>query len=151
ARPLLLYLRSFRLGRSTLLGRLLPWNWGLTRWWFDRSQIEEDVANAISGVGVLIAIGNKGDSYGAGKIITSDETWKSKFDLLAEGSLAIFVLPDTTASVKWEIAQILSRQKLLQKTIWVIPAISEKRWSPLRDELFKDLGFLLPHGGWKGG
>src|SRR5262245_22367375 len=28
AKPLFLYLRSFRMGRSTLLGRLLPWNWG---------------------------------------------------------------------------------------------------------------------------
>src|SRR5262249_23264726 len=77
ATGLYLYLRSFRLGRSTILRRLIPYAYG------DQSLVdaslglaafhfEEDIANAIGRNGLLIAIGDRGDSYGAAKLVTSD-------------------------------------------------------------------------------
>ena len=105
---LFLYLRSFRLGRSTLLRRLVPWAYG-DQSLLDASipgaaafHFEEDISNAIGPHGLLIAIGDRGDSYGAGKVIVSDEKWKDRFHLLATHSWAIFRQPDLTRSVRWE-------------------------------------------------
>ena len=124
---LFLYLRSFRLGRSTLLRRLVPWAYG-DRSLLDASipgaaafHFEEDISNAIGPHGLLIAIGDRNDSYGAGKIIVNDEKWKDHFHWLATHSWTIFMQPDLTPSVRWEIGQLVANMSYLRKTVWVMP------------------------------
>ena len=143
---LFLYLRSFRLGRSTLLRRFVPYLYGDQSWRpFSKAVFfEEDISNAIHPHGLLIAIGDTGDSYGAGKIITSDEKWKDHFHWLASHSRTIFVQPDLTKSVRWEVDQLLSNLSYLRKTVWVMPRSGEDKWSDIRDGLRHDIGVVLP-------
>lgn len=146
---LFLYLRSFRLGRSTLLRRLVPFAYG------DQSLLgstfgtevfhfEEDISNAIYPHGLLIAIGDRHDSYGAGKVIVSDEKWKDRFHELATHSCIIFMQPDLTQSVRWEIGQLLSNTLYLRKTVWFMPRSGGDKWNEIRDGLRQDIGIVLP-------
>ena len=146
---LFLYLRSFRMGRSTLLRRFVPYFYG------DQSLLaaaagaevvhfEEDISNAIAPHGLLIAIGDRNDSYGAGKIVVSDDKWKDHFHWLATHTRAIFVQPDLTESVRWEVSQIFSNLSYLRKTIWVMPPGGEEQWSEILDGLRHDSGVILP-------
>jgi hypothetical protein len=146
---LFLYLRSFRMGRSTLLRRLVPYFYG------DQSLLdaaagaevvhfEEDISIAIDPHGLLIAIGDRNDSYGAGKIVVSDDKWKEHFHWLATHSRTIFVQPDLTESVKWEVSQLLGNSSYLHKTAWVMPRGGKDKWSEIRDGLRQDIGVVLP-------
>lgn len=149
---LFLFLRSFRLGRSTLLRRLMPWAYG------DQSLIdatigleafhfEEDISNAIH-PHLLIAIGDRGDSYGAGKVIVSDDKWKDHFNSLATHSWVIFMQPDLTQSVRWEVGQLLGNESYLRKTVWVMPRSGTATWTEIQDGFRKDIDLALPphHG-----
>ena len=130
---LFLYLRSFRLGRSTLLRRLIPYAYG------DQSlfaaaagregfNFEEDVSNAIVPFGLLVAIGDRDNSYGAGKIIVDDEKWKDHFHWLATHSWMIFVQPDLTPSVRWEVGQLVAKLSYLRKTVFFMPHSGGDNW-----------------------
>jgi hypothetical protein len=105
---------------------------------------EEDISNAIHPHGLLIAIGDRSDSYGAGKIIVSDEKWKDHFHWLATHSRTIFMQPDLTESVRWEVGQLLNNLLYLRNTVWVMPRSGKAEWSDIRDGLRHDIGVVLP-------
>ena len=153
---LFLYLRSFRLGRSTLLRRLVPFAYG------DQSlldatlgkeafHIEEDISSAIHPYGLLVAIGDRGDSYGAPKVVVSDEKWQDRFHQLATNSNMIYMQPDLTQSVRWEVDQLLSNESYLLKTAWVMPRSGKGKWTETRDGLQQDIGLVLPQHQANGG
>lgn len=146
---LFLYLRSFRKGRSTLLRRFVPYIYG------DQSLLdatlgaeafhfEEDISNAIASHGLLIAIGDRNDSFGAGKIIISDHQWKDHFHWLATHSSTIFMQPDLTQSVRWEVAQLVGNVSYLRKTVWVMPRSAGGTWTGIRDGLRQEFDVILP-------
>jgi hypothetical protein len=147
---LFLYLRSFKMGRSTLLRRLVPYAYGdqpLLHAIFgaEAFHFEEDISNAIVPHGLLIAIGDRKDSYGAGKIIVGDEKWKDHFHWLATHSWTIFMQPDLTQSVRWEVGQLVGNMSYLRKTVWVMPYKGKRKWTEIRDGLQQDIGVVLPH------
>ena len=146
---LFLYLRSFRFGRSTLLRRFVPYAYGdqsllAATFGFEVFHFEEDTSNAISPYGLLIAMGDRGDSYGAGKVIVSDEKWKDRFHQLANQSWMIFMQPDLTQSVRWEIGQLRSNTSYLRKTVWFMPRSGGDKWTEIRDGLRQEIGVVLP-------
>ena len=146
---LFLYLRSFRMGRSTMMHRLIPYaapDRSLSQATFGGTgfNLEENISNAIVPHGLLIAIGDRNDSYGAGKIVVGDEEWKDRFHWLATHSWMIFVQPDLTPSVRWEIDQLVGNVSYLRKTVWFMP-YSGDEWAEIRDGLRQDVGVVLPH------
>ena len=105
---------------------------------------EEDFSNAIVPHGLLVAIGDRKDSYGAGKIIVNDEKWKDHFHWLATHSCMIFVQPDLTPSVRWELGELVAEMSYLRKTVLVMPHSGGDEWTEIRDGLRQDIGVVLP-------
>jgi signal peptidase I len=133
------YLRSFRTA-----GRLLIRN--TYGGWTERSlvgsywDIEFALTAAIAQEGLLIAIGDKRETVGAAKVIASDDEWKAKFFDLCSRAKAIFVLPDDSDSLVWEMKQITECPTLGSKAFFLMP--------PRRPFLFRALGYIANFLGW---
>lgn len=147
-----LYLRSFSLTNSSILDRV-PKIFDprlLTLSPFSRAAYklhdpEEEIAEAVASVGLLVAIGDKRRSYGAAKLHTSDEEWQSEFLRLADGAEIIFVFPAFTEGSKWELEQLVQRRDYLGKTIFFMPRNwYSDEWNDLREKSKTFLSIELP-------
>ena len=137
--PIFLYLRSFGFREESK--------------YFD--EIELNLSETLSNHGVFIAIGDKERTYGAAKLISSDDTWQSKAKRLMNDAKAIFFMPGPSESVQWEIGEILASDELVGKTVWIMPRGSErwhqwlarrkeaKRWGDVQ-HVFAQSGVTIP-------
>jgi hypothetical protein len=120
--PIILFLRSFDVAKAGLVGRAIAW---LVAAFLEegpgRYDSEEEIADAVRFRAMFVAIGNKQASYGASKILVKDDHWKGTFGTLADEAQLVFMMPGPSASVLWEIGQILNRPGLLAKTIFIMP------------------------------
>lgn len=154
ALPVLLFLRSFDVAHSTISMRIAS---GLTHkltqpsWAPQRYDAEQELADAIGSRGQLLAIGDKKLSYGAGKVLVSDDVWQATFAQLVDAAKIIFILPGPTSSTLWEIAQIRENASLLQRAVWIMPregtmagGDDDKLWDDTIDLIFRRVGVTLP-------
>lgn len=107
---------------------------------------EEQLADAVSAVGPLTAIGLPGETLptpGAIRVYHSDEDWKNEVDgLLRKARLAI-VQPGKSEGVQWELEhaiKTIDRDKLLLLLLHV----KEPDYRELARRLHDDLGLTLP-------
>jgi hypothetical protein len=133
-----LYLRSFNIGKSTMLRRAYYHVMVAVQLWSrykfgELFEFEEEIADALEPWGLLVAIGDRQQSYGAAKLNTG-EGWRSDFFKLANGAELIFFAPAATDHVQWEAAQIMRDPNLEAKAIWVMPAgVSEELWREISE------------------
>jgi hypothetical protein len=123
-----LFLRSFDVGRSSLLTRAIAELSFSRSILFRRHDAEEKLAEAIGSMGHLLAIGDKRTSYGAAKLIVRDHEWQTTFRELVERAKAIFVLPGPSEAVMWEIEQLARTPLLLAKVVFVMPREGTQDW-----------------------
>jgi len=56
----------------------------------------------------------------------------------------IFVQPDLTPSVRWELGELVAEMSYLRKTVLVMPHSGGDEWTEIRDGLRQDIGVVLP-------
>ena len=136
-RPIILFLRSFGIARSSLGARFMVELGYIVRFFFSigsaslvgdtvgivdrRYEVEENLDDAIGLNAMFIAIGDRLASYGAAKITVRDEDWQKTFSQLASASQLIFMMPGPSASALWELSQIMQSRNLLEKTVFIMP------------------------------
>ncbi len=101
--------------RGPVLGARTPLE--STHW----ADLETILAQIVEPSGPLIALGAPGEQIGAGRLACSDERWRAEFLFLAARARALFVVPSSHQGTTWEIIQVLEREPLLRKTIFLIP------------------------------
>jgi hypothetical protein len=74
----------------------------------------------------LIALGRPGETAGAGRIRTNEDTWWDVFLLLAEAAERIFVIPSTKSGTQREIEWLKSRGKL-GKCVFLCPPMGGRK------------------------
>jgi hypothetical protein len=156
AREFYLYLRAFettgRLRAPLFSFDLATLGLGRLR----TNELESFIGAAMVKSGPLIALGRPGENLGAGRVITSDDDWRSDIVLLTAQAKAILLIPSHHAGTLWEI-QHLEEQGLLAKTVFVMPPESRSfnwraHWSLARPAMgplgaslpeYQDLGMLF--------
>jgi hypothetical protein len=109
-----------------------------------RYDVDEKLDDAIGARGLLVAIGNKRVSYGSAKLTVRDEDWKEMFAALAKAAKLIVMLPGPSASVLWEISQLVSERGTLAKTVFAMPREHSHGWAKTAASVESDLGVKLP-------
>ena len=143
-----LYLRSFDVGKSSLLGRLVSHVFlsgqNFASYFVGaRYDLEEELADALD-TGILLAIGDKRISYGAAKLTTGDG-WQDDFLALARRADRIVLIPGISPGTLWEIGQVLNTPELQQKTDWAMLAqTGKRRWNAIARECEARCGLRLP-------
>jgi hypothetical protein len=123
--PFVLYLRPFSVtDRLSLIGISTKWG-GM--------DIESLIANSCRSCGELLALGQPGESIGAGRISSPDHSWKDSFVRLAERARAIVVIPAKNAGTLFEI-EYIKINGLLGKTMFLMPPRTVKTFSELSFE-----------------
>jgi hypothetical protein len=82
---------------------------------------ETELAALVEPQAPLIALGRTGEQIGAGRIESDDKDWRTRFELLAEHAIVIFLVPSTHEGTQWEIKRIRDDAKLLRKTVLFVP------------------------------
>jgi YidC/Oxa1 family membrane protein insertase len=162
-RPIILFLRSFGIARSSLVARFIVELGYIVRSGFGigmsslagdavgfvdrRYEVEENLDNAIGLNAMFVAIGDRFASYGAAKISVKEEDWQKTFSRLASVSQLIFMMPGPSTSALWELSQIMHSRNLLQKTVFIMPRGGRlfliRSWNKVR-EMAGELGVNLP-------
>ena len=119
---------------------------------------KNSMTRSISGA-MFVAIGDKRASFGAAKIIVKDEDWQQTFGRLTDAAQLIFMMPGPSPAVLWELSQIMRSQRLLDKTIFIMPRegsmpLSSRgsfgkgaevtAWAALTEIVSRELGATLP-------
>jgi len=130
-RPVVLFLRSFAVARSTLGHRLIGVVAAFTGGG-GRFDVEEKLDDAVGANAMLVAIGDKHVSYGSAKLTVGDSEWQDMFRRLADSALLIVMMPGPSEAVLWELAQILGSPPLAAKTVFAMPRASDQGTSETR-------------------
>jgi hypothetical protein len=155
--PIILFLRSFDVANVSLLNKFLSdlqTALGVAIYLIGdslgghsaRFDLEEELDEAIGNHCLFVGLGDKYASYGSSKIIVDDNAWQRTFHELADSSVLILMMPGPSASVLWEVSQILSSD-LIGKTIFIMPRAraSERRaWTEFAAMAHRDLGLVVP-------
>jgi hypothetical protein len=112
-----------------------------------RYDVEEHLDNAIGLNAMFVAIGDRLASYGAAKITVKEQEWQATFHRLATASQLIFMMPGPSASLLWELSQIMRSPGLLEKTVFIMPREGRRSlveaWKKVSD-MAAELGVSLP-------
>jgi signal peptidase I len=145
------YLRSFdTAGRVPIKNTIGDWTERslVGKYW----DIEHALTTALDQEGLLVAIGDKRESVGAAKFLASDEEWKQRFSDLCFRAKSIFVLPDRSNSLGWEMEQITRTPELATKTFflmpprryWIFRSLFGKRWWKRTQTALARSGISIP-------
>jgi hypothetical protein len=158
SRPIILFLRSFETGKSSLRSRVVyaaevlfmllgaSSSAGQSSWY----DVEEERDSAIGDAGIFLAIGNKRPSYGAFKITATDAEWQNTFQRLANEARLIIMEPGPSKSAMWEVSEILSSPALLEQSAFVAPldrAFEETAQKKARKVMRETFKLRLPSQG----
>jgi len=66
----------------------------------------------------LVALGEPGEHYGAGRVKVSDDAWKQTVADLAGSAALILTIPSSRPGTAWELAW-LKHNRLLKKTVFI--------------------------------
>jgi hypothetical protein len=167
-RPIILFLRSFGIARSSLGSRfvmeLVHIIQQVTAFYSSEAfihrrpyEVEENLDDAIGLNAMFVALGDRLASYGAAKIVVKDEDWQNLFYRLANASQLIFLMPGLSAGTLWELWQILCSRTLREKTVFIMPpggfplvrSSPDKEWAVMID-VAAELGARFPPYSGKG-
>lgn len=93
---------------------------------FHWADLETILSMALEPTFRLVALGRPGEQVGAGRIPSTNETWKDNFLALARNAQGIFILPSQRKGTKWELDQIWQSEELLGKTIFLVPPVNDE-------------------------
>jgi hypothetical protein len=93
---------------------------GLAAW------ITEKLEAGLNKKAPLIALGARGETVGAARILLSEEVWQQYAALLMEQASVIYCCPSRHVGTQWELNYLIDN-KLLHKTVFIIP--SRKNWN----------------------
>jgi YidC/Oxa1 family membrane protein insertase len=160
--PIILYLRSFDIARSSLLARLTTELGYIVRGFFvtsinslagessgsfsdrGRYEVEEHLGEAIGLNAMFVAIGDKVASYGAAKIKVGDAEWQKTFHRLAASARLIFMMPGPSDALLWELSELVRSPDLIAKSIFIMPR--ERAGYGYRDAWTKAASKAAEHG-----
>ena len=140
-----LYLRSFRDdGRALMLdsgwprvqavlGALMP------------GSAEEELADALAGIGPVIAIGKPGEplpELGAARLYVGHDVWQAEVNALMQKAALVVVRVGASPGVLWEINQVL--ENLPRERLVLVLLGGEPLASQIAERLAKVLGDALP-------
>jgi hypothetical protein len=96
------------------------------------------LAKAVESDAPLVALGQPGEHFGAGRIVTDEATWQADILRLADRALTIFVIPSARPGTAWEIDTIV-RRGLWAKSVFLMPPGAQGSlaviWDADRDRL----------------
>lgn len=164
--PIILFLRSFDIARSSLGSRfmmeviytvqlcfqvLIATGPSVPEFSHRPYDVEENLDNAIGLNAMFVALGDRRASYGAAKITVKDEDWQNIFYRLANASQLIFMMPGLSEGSLWELWQIICSRSLLEKTVFIMPpggfplvrSSPDREWAVLSD-MAPELGVRFP-------
>lgn len=84
------------------------------------TDLETMLKRAVRKSGPLIALGQRGEMIGAGRLAVPEEEWKPRFEVLAHKASCIFIVPSERTGTRWEIAW-LRDNAYLDKAIFIMP------------------------------
>ena len=131
--PHILYLRSFDAEKSGVGFRLLraidprriasstSFYTPAGREIYSFYDVEEQLADSFSRVGLVVAIGDKGTSFGATRVVVDDTRWQREFVQLTQTAAFIVLAPSASGGLLWEAAAIFADRDLLENTVLVMP------------------------------
>jgi hypothetical protein len=97
----------------------------------------------------IIALGRPGEHVGAGRIETSDATWKADITRMIEASEMALCVPSATEGTLWEL-DFLVKRDLLDKTVFIMPPATRhvnyaREWERVRQSPIQDVLALPPY------
>jgi hypothetical protein len=112
-------------------------------------EAESVLRDALDRFGTLVGLGRQGEHYGAGRVTTDDDHWRTMVELLTDKATLVFLLPSDHPGTLWEI-QHLREGGYLDKTVLVMPPAGTANgfstvdeWERARTALADD-GIILP-------
>ncbi len=112
-------------------------------------ELESSLREATAAAAPLLGLGQAGESFGAGRIETAEESWQEDLIKLTEHSALFLVLPALNPGTLWEI-RLLRRRKVLHKTVFLMPPAgtsegypAEALWEEMRQVLGQE-GLTFP-------
>ena len=75
----------------------------------------------------LVALGRPHETFGAGRILTDDQTWQKKITRLMEAAKIILLIPSSHSGTLWEFEHIY-HSNLIEKCIFVMPPEGAEHW-----------------------
>ncbi|MBY5351295.1 hypothetical protein [Rhizobium leguminosarum] len=141
--PFVLYLRPFsvtgkmRRRQGLLLNHFAP-------------DVEEQIADTCEGKALLLALGLPGEAMGGGRLLSTEDVWKSDIDSLAASCVLIVMLPSDRPGTMWEFKRIID-QNYLHKTLFLMPRFTQKsEWNKTRETWKASYEMDLPAWGRRG-
>ncbi len=113
------------------------------------NEFESYFSHAVRKTGPLIALGRPGGNIGAGRILTSDNTWKDDLTLLAEQAKLILIIPSDHTGTFYEMEMIRHNEHLADKCVFVMPPTVRRgfdwgvHWREAREKA-ASIGLTLP-------
>jgi hypothetical protein len=112
--------------------------------------LEETLVDALSMP--VLALGKPGEVYGVGRILESEDSWKSAASELMHQASLIICMPSDHPGSRWELDEIL-RNQYLEKTVFLMPRDPSglwRKWQAMRDDWnavvahMESRGFRIP-------
>lgn len=110
--------------------------------------METVIAYSVAPYLPMIALGEPGEHVGAGRVLTTEQEWRSLVLKLIDRAPMILVVPSNRAGTLWEVGQLRDRS-CLNKTVFLMPpaSISElpvkQDWQQARESLLS-MGIDIP-------
>jgi len=98
--------------------------------------LETALAEAMANSYPMVALGEPGEHFGAGRINTSDKTWRADLERLARVASILVVVPSDRPGTAWELEHLL-QWGLLSKCVFFQPPRSQdtvldaNRWAEI--------------------
>jgi hypothetical protein len=153
--PIILFLRSADVAEASLLKKLfselrslfvvaVSAVWGASVANPPRYDAEEEIDKAVGNHCFFVAIGDKHASYGAAKVVVDGKDWEQTFHKLTDACALIMMLPGASTSALWEVSQILASERLLRKTVFIMPRQNPDAWKEFAAMARDRLGLAVP-------
>lgn len=144
-RPPVIYLRSFqhdKKGSGSAAGSRVWGGWAAL---FDLKTIEERLAEALTPIGPVIAIGKPGEklpALGAARLYVGDDEWQDTIrTLMGRAKLVVLLLGDTPG-FWWELER--SVKELPPERLALIVPFRKKRYDAFREQAASHFAHALP-------
>jgi hypothetical protein len=146
-----LYLRSFTREENLKRRKGVLWYVMLEGDIFgiDRETLDLMLSSQVRGSYPMITLGRPGERLGAGRLPSDDAGWKALAFLLMKHAKVVFIVPDTSEGVIWEMKQL---KGFYEKAVYIMPPTkyyqgaaesAEKHWDETRRE-FEGRNIFLP-------